>query len=188
MNKKFLALALIASAVFSSSASATEITLSDADGVYSYNGLAYNGPSQYTSQGYTFATMLAPGDTDGHFHQGSFGTGTVLMHDNSPGMPDIWRLTSAAGLFNLVSFTAIGNGLLWSVDGGAKQAAASGLNTINLNNVSYLDFQLNESLGGSNGMDAFEVEAASAVPEPASFALMGLGLALLAFRRRLFGR
>lgn len=188
MKKNFIGLALIAAALFASNVSAAEITLNDVDGVYSYNAEAYNGPSQYTSQGYTFATILSPGDIDGHFHQDYFGAGTVLMHDNFPELPDTWRLTSAAGLFNLVSFTAIGNGLLWSVNGGVQQAVVDGLNTVNLNGVSYLDFQLANGNDSSNGMDAFEVTAASQVPEPASFALMGLGLAMLSLRRRVIGR
>jgi len=185
MKKNLFALAMLAAAAFSSNVSATEITFSDADGVYSYNGLAFNGPSQYTSQGYTFAAILEPGDVDGHFHQDYFGPGTVLMHDNTPGQPDTWRLTSDSGLFNLVSFTTIGDGLVWSVDGGAQQAAINGLNIVNLTNVNFLDFKLaNPGACCGNGMDAFEVAEASAVPEPASLTLFGLGLAWLPFRRR----
>jgi PEP-CTERM motif len=148
-----------------------------------------NGPSIYTALGFQFATVNTALGQDPHFHVDYFGAGTVIMHDNSPDNPDFWTLTKVDnGSFNAISFTAIGDGLLWSTNlNGSWISAADGLNVINQAGVNSLNFKL--AVPGSCcsiGMDAFNVSTVTAVPEPETFAIMlaGLGLVGTIARRR----
>jgi hypothetical protein len=164
------------------SAQATIIGLSGAAEGGSFSANTGNGPSIYTAQGFQFVAAAPAGDTDAHFHENYLGAGTVLMHDNSPSSQDFWTLSKVgSGSFNAVSFTGIGLGLLWSTNlQSSWTAAVNGLNIINQAGITNLTFKLaTPGACCSIGMNAFEVNTISPVPEPETYAMLLAGLGLM---------
>jgi hypothetical protein len=185
--KKYLAGAAIAAGVLvGSNAQSATIDFSGAaeGGFYTNTAQSSNGPVTYTAQGFQFDSV---GD-EGHFHDNYLGFGTVLMHDNSPSSPDAWVLTKVGGgLFDVTSFTAfVSDGMRWFTNlNPSGTDAVNGLNVINVSGISSLSFVLrNPGACCSEGMDAFEVNSAAAVPEPETYAMLLAGLGLIGFAAR----
>ena len=163
------------------SAQATIIDFSEAAEGGVYSNFTGNGHSTYTAQGFQFQGIDTISN-ESHFHENYLGAGTALMHDNSPSSPDFWTLSKVgSGSFNAVSFTGIGLGLLWSTNlQSSWTAATSGLNLINQVGITSLTFKLaTPSACCSIGMDAFEVDTVSPVPEPETYAMLLAGLGLM---------
>lgn len=166
---------------FALSSQATTISFTGAPegGVFSNVTGSGNGPSKYTSQGFEF---FATG-TDGHFHQNLFGADSLYMHTNYALTTNTWVLDKVGnGLFDLNSFTMSSGALNWVTNLGTTGTAFSGVNNVDLHGITSITFSLEQTYQAAN-MDQFVVNA-SAVPEPATGALIVAGILGFAARRR----
>lgn len=140
----------------------------------------------YTESGYVL-TLHTPNTYPGgaHIGDGTSAAQTYNWHDEADnGYAAYVTLTEVTGaLFNLTSFDYFTDGLTVSASGYADQNFANGgTAVVNFNGVSSVTFN-NFSIGGLyNQLDNLVVS--SAVPEPTSVALFGLGLLGFAASRR----
>lgn len=173
---------IVVLALSMSAAQATTINLSGAPegGVFTNPTGSDNGPSLYTALGYEFRAT----GNDGHFHENFMGPGLFYMHTNFFNTTsNSWVFSATSNsLFDVSSFTLQSGNLNWVTNLGTSGSTSVGINNVNLFGINSLTFTL-QTGGGSGDMDTFVVNA-SAVPEPTTVALLGLGLLGVAASRR----
>jgi hypothetical protein len=115
--------------------------------------------------------------------------GINLMNMSLVDSPELYQINPATGVATLVGATALGldaavqlNGTVYGLDFGF-----TGPNTVlSLNlangNTSFLNDYVSSPVAG--GVNAFDVVGVSPTPEPASFALVAIGITLVACGRR----
>ena len=115
--------------------------------------------------------------------------GINLMNSTLVDPPELYQINPVTGVATLVGATALGlqavvqiNGTAYGLDfDPTGQNTVLSLNLANGNTTFLNDYASSPVAGGVN---AFAVTGASPTPEPASFALVGIGIALVACRRR----
>jgi hypothetical protein len=104
--------------------------------------------------------------------------------------PELYQINPATGVATLVGPTALGldavlqvNGAVYGLDFGfyAGSNSVLSLNLAN-GNTTFLNDYVSSPVAG--GVNSFDIEGASPTPEPASFALVAIGIALVAWGRR----
>lgn len=182
MFARYVGGVVLMACALSSQATTINFTGASEGGVFTNPTGSGNGPSKYTAQGYTF---YATG-VDGHFHENLTAPDSVYMHTNYGNTTqNTWILSQVTNsLFDLTSFTLDDGSLNWITNLGTTGTTSVGLNKVNLHGISSITFSL-VSGNGSASMDQFVVNP-SAIPEPASAALLlaGLGVMGAVARRR----
>lgn len=175
--------ALAAAAVFGATqASATTLTFD------SLTATDYTAFSSYAEAGYTFTLVTGVGASVGHIGDGTYQAGTLNWHDGyDNGTGSYLRLTRTDNAaFDLLSFdfqTAdVGHTLALTGSGSQSLSLVGALTLATASpawtNVTYVDFV--PSTSGA-GIDNVNVQLASAVPEPETYAMLLMGLGAVGF-------